>query len=127
MLQILFLCYRSCFAATGNAQSSDSISGWMIASVSRLQGLQAQHDHCHQAACTYFESAVTQLVSSLESVQDPGRCWLLQGLLCKARLAQAESCLYMVSKTKLFSDPSVASKPMLVLAMHPDICKRLQH
>ncbi|KAL0042551.1 hypothetical protein WJX79_003322 [Trebouxia sp. C0005] len=80
---------------TGNAQSSDSISGWMIASVSRLQGLQAQHDHCHQAACTYFESAVTQLVSSLESVQDPGRCWLLQGLLCKARLAQAESCLYM--------------------------------
>ncbi len=91
----------SCFYAAGKAHSSDSIRGWMIASVSLLQGLQAQHDHCYQAACTHFESAVTQLISSLESMQDPGLRWLLQGLLCKARLAQAESCLYMVSKTSL--------------------------
>lgn len=70
----------------------------MIASVSQLQGLQAQHDQCHQTACTHLESAVTQLVSSLESVQDPGSRWLLQGLLCKARLAQVESCLFLVSK-----------------------------
>lgn len=89
----------SCFCAAGKARISDLISRWMIASVSRLQGLQAQHNHCYQAAYTHFESAVTQLVSSLESVQDPGACWLLQGLLCKARLAQAESCLYMVSET----------------------------
>jgi hypothetical protein len=83
--------------AADSARSCDSIRGWMAASVSQLQGLQAQHDDCHQAACTHFESAVTQLVSSLESGQDPGSCCLLQGLLCKARLAQAESCLYMVS------------------------------
>ncbi len=89
----------SCFCAAGKAHSSDSIYVWMAASVSQLQGFQAQHDHCHQAACTHFESAVTQLVSSLESVQDPGSCWLLQRLLCKARLAQAESCLFKVSKT----------------------------
>ena len=86
------------FYATGKTQSGDSIYMWMAASVSQLQGLQAQHDHCHQAACTHFESAVTHLVGSLERVQDPGSRWLLQGLLCKACLAQAESCLFMVSK-----------------------------
>ncbi len=111
------------FCAADIAQSSDSIRGWITASVSQLQGLQAQHEHCHQAACTHFESAVTQLIISLESVQDPGSCWLLQGLLCKARLAQAESCLYMVSKIKLLSVPCVASKPMLLFAMCHCICK----
>ena len=110
------------FCAADSVQSCDSIRGWMTASVSQLQGLQAQHDHCHQAACTHFESAVTQLVSSLESVQDPGLRWLLRGLLCKARLAQAESCLYMVSCSLLLWGYVRLALGLFLELLHPSPC-----
>ena len=65
--------------------------------MARLQGLQAQHECCHQAADSQFQTAVGLLVSSLEGGQDPDLHWLLQEQLCDARLDQAESRLCMVS------------------------------